>query len=132
MDSGPSRDWRAAALLAALFAVTLNFLQPLAHAALLQNSNLSAAWTAFCASAVADPDDSGRGRSTQPVPAPGAGKHDCCLGLAHAPTLIEPSSDFTVLMRIEAVPLVLLPATRSVLTSIRAGPSKPRAPPFLA
>jgi hypothetical protein len=30
------QGWRAAALAAALFAITLNFLQPLAHAALMR------------------------------------------------------------------------------------------------
>ena len=43
------------ALMAALFAVTLNFLQPLAHAASMRDGNPSTLWSMFCNSAVADP-----------------------------------------------------------------------------
>ena len=41
------QGWRAAALAAALFAITLNFLQPLAHAALMR-SGAPANWAAMC------------------------------------------------------------------------------------
>src|SRR5262249_39305786 len=52
MDRGrPVTGWRAATFAAALFAITLNFLQPLAHAALLRDGGPVAAaslWGAFC------------------------------------------------------------------------------------
>ena len=39
----PDQGWRAAAFAAALFAITLNFLQPLAHAAMLRGGGTQAA-----------------------------------------------------------------------------------------
>ena len=70
--------------MAALFAVTLNFLQPLAHAASMRDGNPSALWSMFCNSAVADPDN-----KADATPPKSANTHECCLGLAHAPSLIQ-------------------------------------------
>ena len=75
-DSG----WRTASLAAALFAITLNFLQPLAHAALMRDggSMASSPWAAMCLPSAGQDDGQGQ--------APTASKmHECCLGLAHAP-----------------------------------------------
>ncbi len=40
----------------ALFAITLNFLQPVVHAALMRDGAPSALWTVFCNATAADPD----------------------------------------------------------------------------
>ena len=47
---------RAVGLAVALFAITLNFLQPLAHAAMMRGGSPETLWTAFCNSTAADPD----------------------------------------------------------------------------
>ena len=39
---------RALGLAVALFAITLNFLQPLAHAAMMRSGAPETLWTAFC------------------------------------------------------------------------------------
>ena len=123
----PATGWRAATFAAALFAITLNFLQPLAHAALMRDGGPMALslWTSMCTStgSEGDPQDS----------LPAAGKmHECCLGLAHAPTLATPSS--SVVAPLVAVivdrPLVAIDALAPV--GIRDGPNQPRAPPSLA
>ncbi|MDI1284616.1 MAG: hypothetical protein PSV46_09475 [Reyranella sp.] len=120
-DSG----WRVASLAAALFAITLNFLQPLAHAALMRDGGPEAAakmWDAFCLPSASQDDTQGS--------APAAGKsHECCLGLAHAPVLGEISTAFvlvepvTIAIRFVAVVDAFSPV------GIRDGPSQPRAPP---
>ena len=82
----PATGWRAASFAAALFAITLNFLQPLAHAALMRDGGPMAVslWTSMCAPSAGQDD------AQDSMPA--AGKmHECCLGLAHAPTLAVPS-----------------------------------------
>ena len=87
----PDRGWRAASFAAALFAITLNFLQPLAHAALMRDGGpvASSLWTSMCLPG-AGQDDQGS--------MPAAGKHhECCLGLAHAPGLVEPSTAFVAI-----------------------------------
>ncbi len=117
--------WRVASLATALLAITLNFLQPLAHAALMRDAGPEAAakmWGAFCLPAAGQDDAQG----STPV----AGKaHECCLGLVHAPMLAGLS---TVFIRVE--PTVV--TTRFVVAldalspvGIRDGPSQPRAPP---
>ena len=63
---------------------------------------------------------------------PAAGKmHECCLGLAHAPTLAVPSSSSFVAASLFAVfvdrPPVAVDALAPV--GIRDGPNQPRAPP---
>ncbi len=82
----PDQGWRAAAFAVALFAITLNFFQPLAHAVLMRDGGPEAAartWGVFC---LPTADEDGRRR-----PASRRGKiHECCLGLAHAPVLGEP------------------------------------------
>jgi hypothetical protein len=50
------QGWRAAALAAALFAITLNFLQPLAHAALMRDGS-PANWAAMCLPSTQQGDD---------------------------------------------------------------------------
>ncbi len=121
--------WRVAALAAALFAITLNFLQPLAHAALMRGggpteSQQAAAkmWGVFCLPAA------GQGDAQDSTPATGA-THECCLGLAHAPVLAELSTAF---VRIAPVPTVIRFAALVDALSpvgIRDGPNQPRAPP---
>jgi hypothetical protein len=120
-DSG----WRVAALAAALFAITLNFLQPLAHAALMRDAGPEAAakmWGAFCLPSANQDDAQGS--------APAAGKsHECCLGLAHAPVLAEISTAF---VRVEPVTVTIrfVPVVDALSpVGIRDGPSQPRAPP---
>jgi hypothetical protein len=121
----PATGWRAASFAAALFAITLNFLQPLVHAALMRDGGPTAAslWMSMCL-----PDS---GQDGQQGSLPAAGKlHECCLGLAHAPTLAAPSTAFVV------VELPVTVADRPHLAvdvlapvGIRDGPSQPRAPP---
>jgi hypothetical protein len=118
--------WRAASFVAALFAITLNFLQPLTHAALMREGVPTALWTMFCASTAAHSD-----KGTAPSPAPSAAQHECCLGLPHAQALIEPPKIF--------LPVVFaLPATppptatgQPASVGIRDGPHRPRGPPSL-
>jgi hypothetical protein len=120
-DSG----WRVASLAAALFAITLNFLQPLAHAALMRDGGAEAAakmWGAFCQTAPTQDADQGS--------APAAGKgHECCLGLAHAPALAELSTAFVLVDPVPtAIRFVAAVDARSPV-GIRDGPIQPRAPP---
>lgn len=125
----PEQGWRAAAFAAALFAITLNFLQPLAHAALMRdggpmNASQAAAkmWGVFCLPATGQ-DDAG-------LPLPSAGKnHECCLGLAHTPVLAELSTAFVLVEHVAAA-VRFIAATDAILpVGIRDGPSQPRAPP---
>jgi hypothetical protein len=114
------------ALAAALFAVTLNFLQPLAHAALMRDGLPIALWTAFCDQVAGNAAD-----GSAPEPTPSAASHDCCLGLAHAQALIEPPVTF--LLVAFAVPAALSATTAEQPTpvGIRDGPHQPRGPPSL-
>ena len=120
-DSG----WRVAALAAALFAITLNFLQPLAHAALMREGGPQGAalmWGAFC-QPTADQDNA-------QGPAPAAGKmHECCLGLAHAPVLAELSSVFVLIEPTAFTTRFAAEIDALSPVGIRDGPSQPRAPP---
>jgi hypothetical protein len=111
--------WRATAFAAALFAITLNFLQPLAHAALMRDAAPSTLWSVFCNASSDKHQDA-------PLPAT---KHECCLGLAHAATLTAPTSGFTVLERTAAAVLPLPPTDQSTPAGIRDGPHRPRGPP---
>lgn len=117
--------WRAAAFAAALFAITLNFLQPLAHAALMRDGGSMAAtkmWGVFCLPTAGQDDAQGQ--------MPAAGKsHECCLGLAHAPVLAELSTTFALVKHVAAA--VRFVAATDVVSpvGIRDGPSQPRAPP---
>ena len=130
MTSNPPTGARALALMAALFAVTLNFLQPLAHAALMRDGAPGALWSAFCNSVAAQPDRDIAGKAT-PVPV-AAQDHECCLGLADAPALALPSNAFVSLPPILATLFPSLPAEQFASGGIRDGPSQPRGPPSLA
>ena len=113
-------DMRALALAVALFAVTLNFLQPLVHAALMRDGTPSTLWSVFCSAA---PD-------TRPdAPLSAEKKHECCLGLAHAVALAAPVASFTAVAPLSAAVRPL--ASRDHLTpvGIRDGPHRPRGPP---
>lgn len=121
----PDRGWRASAFAAALFAITLNFFQPLAHAVLMRDGGPEAAartWGVFCLPG-ADEDGS-------QAPGQQAGKaHECCLGVAQAPVLAEPSTAF---MRVEpAADTIVFAANDEALApvGIRDGPHRPRGPP---
>jgi Protein of unknown function (DUF2946) len=118
--------WRMAALAVAQFAITVNLLQPLAHAALMRDGVPSELWTMFCNSAAADQDD-----SAGSMPSHVADKHECCLGLTHAQALIEPPAAFVpVVFALQAT--APQPVTDHPLTvGIRDGPYRPRGPPFL-
>jgi hypothetical protein len=121
----PDQGWRAMAMAVALFAITLNFLQPLAHAALLRDGSPSVLWSAFCNSTAADPEGkSGSGPMA-------AQQHECCLGLAHATALVEPPSAFVLVEPIAVVAAPLLPSDQPTSVGIRDGPSQPRGPPHL-
>jgi hypothetical protein len=117
--------WRAAAFAAALFAITLNFLQPLAHAALMRDGGPEAAakmWGVFCLPSAGQDDTQGQ------MPAAGR-SHECCLGLAHAPALAELSAAFVLVEHVAAA-VRFAAATDSLSpVGIRDGPSQPRAPP---
>jgi hypothetical protein len=127
MIGKPPSGAHALALMAALFAVTLNFLQPLAHAASMRDGNPSALWSMFCNSAVADPDN----QADATTPAKSIDKHECCLGLAQAPALIAPTADFVALPPVETALAPSVPAERHPAFAIRDGPSRPRGPPTL-
>ena len=114
-------------MMAALFAVTLNFLQPLAHAATMRDGAPGALWQVFCNSAAADPEQQG---AVDTTPNGKSASHECCLGLAHAPALLAPSLDFVTLPPTETVAAVLRPAERHPAAAIRDGPTRPRGPPF--
>ena len=123
----PDRGWRASAFAAALFAITLNFFQPLAHAVLMRDGGPEAAartWGVFCLPG-ADEDGS-------QSPGQQAGKvHECCLGLAQAPVLAEPS--VTAFLLVEpVVETVVFAANDEALApvGIRDGPHRPRGPPL--
>ena len=122
----PIQGWRAMAMAVALFAITLNFLQPLAHAAVLRDGSPSALWTAFCNSTASDPD--GKAGSGPMA----AQQHECCLGLAHATAFIEPPTAFVLVERVAAAAAPSLPAEQTTPVGIRDGPRQPRGPPLLA
>ncbi|WP_085935705.1 DUF2946 family protein [Enhydrobacter aerosaccus] len=117
--------WRASALAVALFAITLNFLQPLAHGMLLRDGAPSSLWTVFCNASAADPDGE---KNSAPM---AVDSHECCLGLAHAVTIVPPPTTFVAVRLVvaEAAPLPSSDHPGSV--GIRDGPSRPRGPPSL-
>lgn len=120
--------WRASALAVALFAITFNFLQPLAHAALMRDGPASRAlWDVVCSASVADPDNSDKSSKPTTVDA-----HGCCLGLAHAVAFVAPPTAF-IFVAPASTATALLPATdQPAAAGIRDGPGQPRAPPLLA
>jgi hypothetical protein len=117
---------RAFGLAVALFAITLNFLQPLAHAAMMRSGAPETLWTVFCNSTAANPDGS---PGEAPMP---SGEHDCCLGLAHAPVLAAPPVVFVALEPITTFVAPLVAAEQPTPVGIRDGPTRPRGPPTFA
>ena len=124
--SKPESGWRAACLAAALFAITLNFLQPLVHAALMRSGAPTGLWTVFWNSAAAEPD--GKAGS---IPAKTTEAHDCCLGLAQSPAFAEPPSAFILLEPIVVAIRFVADLDVPAAVGIRDGPSQPRGPPSL-
>ena len=122
------QGWRAAALAAALFAITLNFLQPLAHAALMRGG-APANWAAMCLPSMQQ-GCAQQGDAQHPATA--GTMHECCLGLAHATTLAEPSTASVTIDRPPAIVRPLETAEALTAVGIRDGPSQPRAPPLPA
>ena len=107
------------ALAMALLAITLNFLQPLVHAALMRDGAPATLWNVFCN---ATPD------TRQDVPlAPD--KHECCLGLAHAVAFTPPATDSTPIERVAATVRPLVSFDQLAAVGIRDGPYRPRGPP---
>ena len=121
----PVEGWRAVAMAMALFAITLNFLQPLTHASMLRNGVPSALWSLFCNANIADSDS-----KSNPVPGV-AGQHECCLGLASAKALGPPPLEFVVVEPLVVAVPALLSSEQPTLVGIRDGPSQPRGPPIL-
>jgi len=119
----PRQGWRAAALAAALFAITINFLQPLAHAALMRGG-APHNWAAMCLPGAQPPT------GEQQAPASRSTIHECCLGLAHAPGLAEPPTAFVFLEPTTTRTPTLSSSQSLTPVGIRDGPSQPRAPPF--
>lgn len=111
------------ALAVALVAITLNFLQPLLHAAMMRDGAPRELWSVICNATAADPD-------AGQLPAQGAVQaHECCLGLAHAVPLAAPSAQFIVVPPITSVLAASLPGEPSLSVGIRDGPRRPRGPP---
>jgi hypothetical protein len=124
MDCVASRsDRRALALATALLAITLNFLQPLIHAALMRDGGPATLWSVFCNAA---PDT--RSNTGQDVP-PAPDKHECCLGLAHAATFAPPTTAFTSIERVATTVRPLAAFDQFTPVGIRDGPHRPRGPP---
>lgn len=119
----------AGALFAALLAVTLNLMQPLAHAVLMRDGGPGAPWSAWCKAAVADPDRPSAAGREAPAPPVLDGPHDCCLGLAHAASLVAPSDSFALLSPLDSTAPVPRPAEQRPSAAIRDGPPRPRGPP---
>ncbi|MBS0539016.1 MAG: DUF2946 family protein [Proteobacteria bacterium] len=119
--------WRATALVVALFAITLNFLQPIAHAALMRSGAPSTLWSAICASNAGYGEE--RDANGQ---APMAPSHDCCLGLAHAAVVAPPAALEAPFTPIVTAVAVLADIDPLAAVGIRDGPSSPRGPPTLS
>ncbi len=118
-DRRHSAGWRATAFAVALFAITLNFLQPLLHAALMRDGAPATLWSVFCN----DTPDTRQGVPLAPD------KHECCLGLAHAVAFTPPAGIFTPIERAAAVVRPLAAFDQFTPVGIRDGPHRPRGPP---
>ena len=118
--------WRAAVFAVALCAITLNRLQPLAHAAAMRHGNPSLAglWTSMCQASVETGAPS--------TPAPAGKQHECCLGFTHAPVLAAPAAAFIVITPIITAFRFAPAIDARTPVGIRDGPNQPRAPPFPA
>jgi hypothetical protein len=112
-------DRRAVALAAALLAITLNFLQPLIHAALMRDGAPATLWSVFC-------NSSPEQRQEAPL---AAEKHDCCLGLAHVVAFAPPAMAATVVAPVATAIQPLESLDRLTPVGIRDGPHRPRGPP---
>ena len=112
----PVEGWRAAALAVALFAITLNFLQPLAHAALMRSGGPTT-WAAICQPGTTQDD-------VRASPAP-AQIHDCCIGLAHAPLLAAPPTHSSWSSVWRRSSCCLRPTRRSRRSAFATGPPNP-------
>jgi hypothetical protein len=117
---------RALALALALLAITLNFLQPLVHAAMLRDGGPQSIWSAWCNASAADPD---QGSKSGKSPA-ATGDHECCLGLAHAQIAPATAHAFVVLPPVATPVATLHTLDQSASLGIRDGPHQPRAPPL--
>jgi len=124
--TGSPSSWRASAFAVALFAITLNFLQPLAHAALMRDGAPSTLWSVFCSAATADPDSE---KGSRPLT---ADAHECCLGLAHAAAIAVPPVTVVALAPVVTTIIPLAAIERPTSVGIRDGPTRPRGPPSLA
>jgi len=105
----------------ALFAITLNFLQPLAHAALMRDGGPTD-WVSMCLP--------GAGQDDQQGSTPADGKqHECCLALPRAGA----GHAIGGLRRRRATLFRRRPSSDGrdalAIVGIRDGPSQPRAPP---
>jgi len=117
---------RAFGLAVALFAITFNFLQPLAHAAMMRDGAPSALWTVFCNATAADPE----GKAGQAPMA--ADAHECCLGLAHVPVISTPPVSFVALAPVSTFIAPLVAPEQPTPVGSRDGPTRPRGPPCFA
>ena len=113
---------RAAAIAVTLLAITLDALQPLAHAAAMRADPAARSfWSALCQ---VDVDESQE--------RPTAKNHQCCLGLPHVWAKAEPDAAFTPLPHVVVTDRLAGRQRRPSAAGIRDGPNQPRAPPFLA
>ncbi|MGE5148866.1 MAG: DUF2946 family protein [Rhodospirillaceae bacterium] len=120
-DRRPGR--RATAFAVALFAITLNFLQPLVHAALMRDGAPATLWSVLCNAASDTRSDTGRDFPLAPD------RHECCLGLAQVVAFTPPSAIFTPLERVAATVRPLASFDELTPVGIRDGPYRPRGPP---
>lgn len=122
----PDQGWRAAAFAVALFAITLNFFQPLAHAVLMRDGGPEVAaltWGVFCLPTVDEDGSQSPGQQAGRV-------HECRLGLAHAPVLVPPSATAFLLIEPVAETIVLAANDEALApVGIRDGLHRPRGPP---
>jgi hypothetical protein len=124
MDCGRARsDRRALALATALLAITLNFLQPLVHAALMRDGTPGTLWSVFCNAAPDTRPNTGQDAPLAPD------KHECCLGLAHAVAFTPPAMAFTAVERVATSVRPLVAFDQLTPVGIRDGPHRPRGPP---
>jgi hypothetical protein len=130
-DRRPVTGWRATVFGVALMAITLNFLQPLVHTALMRAGAPADPWTlsgsVFCNAAPDAPVAAGANTGqTSPL---ASDKHACCLGLAHGTAFTAPDTVFTAVNRVATIvrPLPALELFTSV--GIRDGPYRLRGPP---
>jgi hypothetical protein len=122
----PPSQIRTMVLMAALFAVTLAILQPLAHAVMLRTGGPEAAmslWGALCQPSMDGQGEQGSGPSSANV-------HDCCFGLAHTPVLLGPVVAAVFGDLVPDSDLVASRHNHPTNGAIRDGPNQPRAPPL--